>query len=149
MVKCKNVFVSLYYSIWADIIVRYRKQHPDNSDWQIRYILLVYISTANSWSIWILLSIIELFGLMKIHWLKFNILPTERLNSGVSYFIMFVLPCILINYFLIFRRKRYMKIIEIYATTKGNYGDIYIKSILIFAAITVFGYGIISGNLFK
>ncbi|MEI7504974.1 MAG: hypothetical protein WCJ61_17000 [Paludibacter sp.] len=149
MVRSKKIIIRLFYNIWADIIVRYRKQHPDDTDGQIRYVLMFYVSTVNAMSIWQVFSLFELFGLIKIHWIRFDIFPTERLNSGLSTFFMFVFPCMLINYFLIFWRKRYIKIIDVYATEKGNYGDIYLKTVLITVSILVFGYGIISGNIFK
>lgn len=149
MVRSKNILVRLFYTIWADIIVRYRKQNPDYTNGHIRYMLMLYVSTVNAMSVWQIFSLFELFGLLKIHWIRFDIFPTERLNSGLSTFFMFVFPCMLINYFLIFWRKRYIKIIEVYATENGNYGDIYLKTVIITVAILVFGYGIISGNIFK
>ena len=92
MVRSKSIIVRLFYTIWADIIIRYRKQHPDNTDGYIRYMLILYVSTVNAMSIWQIFSIFEFFGLIKIHWAEFHIFPTERLNGGLSYFFMFVFP---------------------------------------------------------
>ena len=90
-----------------------------------------------------------MLNVLKIDSLKFNILPTEKLNNGISFFVQYVLPCILLNYIFIFREKRYLKLIERYSTEKNNYGNIYISTVLIICVISVFIQGIITGNIFK
>ena len=143
--KLKN----LYYVIWSDIIVRYKISKPYLKDRRIEVNLLFLISSINAINIWVVLLWLQILNVLKIDSLNFNILPTERLNNGISFFVQYVLPCIFLNYIFIFRKKRYLKLVEKYSTTKNNYGNIYISTVLIICVISAFIHGIITGNIFK
>lgn len=54
-----------------------------------------------------------------IYYIEFPFLP-ERVNSVVTYLILFILPCWLINYLLIFRKKRYVKLLQKYPYYNGK-----------------------------
>ena len=140
---------NLYYVIWSDIIGRYKINKPYLKDSRIEINLLFLVSSINAINIWVIFLWLQMLNVLKIDSLKFNILPTEKLNNGISFFVQYVLPCILLNYIFIFREKRYLKLIERYSTEKNNYGNIYISTVLIICVISVFIQGIITGNIFK
>ncbi len=142
-------FKNLYYVIWSDIIVRYKINKPYLKDSKIEVNLLFLVSSINAINIWVILLWLQMLNVLKIDSLKFNILPTERLNNGISFFVQYVLPCIFLNYIFIFRKKRYLKLVERYSTIKNNYGNIYISTVLIICVISAFIHGIITGNIFK
>ena len=143
--KLKN----LYYIIWSDIIARYKKKNADMSELEIKSKLLILVSFINSLSISVIVLLLQLFNLIDMKYHNIISFSSERTNGAFTYFIYFFMPCIAINYLLIFRKNRYLKLIEIYSTPKNNYGNIYISIVLIFCVISVFIHGVVTGNIFK
>ena len=94
---------NLYYVIWSDIIGRYKINKPNLKDSRIEINLLFLVSSINAINIWVIFLWLQMLNVLKIDSLKFNILPTEKLNNGISFFVQYVLPCILLNYIFIFR----------------------------------------------
>ncbi len=142
-------FKNIYYIIWSDIIVRYRIKEANLNDKELKFNLLFLISSINAINIWVVFFLMKILNIYEFESLKFYILPTERLNNGITFFIQYVLPCIIINYFFIFRNKRYLNLIERYSTPKNNYGNIYISIVLFFTFLIVIIDGIITGDIIK
>jgi hypothetical protein len=54
-----------------------------------------------------------------------SILPSDKLNYFLDFFILFLMPILLLNYFLIFFNNRYERLIEKYEYHHGKYAIIY------------------------
>ena len=143
--KIKNI----YYRVWSDIIVTFRRRNPDLDEKEVNFKLILIISIVNAMNVWIFVFIFKIFGIFEFKQLKINILPLKQLNDSLSFFIQYVFPFIIINHFLIFRKKRYRLLIEKYSSTKNKYGDIYLYSVIIFTTIVVFAWGFYSGGIFR
>jgi len=143
--KIKNI----YYIIWSDIIVTFRRKYPNIDEKEVNTKLIIAVSTANAMTVWTIVFLFEIFGIYKIPQLEIDILPLPSLNDALSFFIQYVFPFVIMNYIFIFRKKRYRLLIEKYSSTKNRYGNIYLYSVIIFTAITVFAWGFYSGGILK
>jgi hypothetical protein len=75
---------------------------------------------------------------------SFRLFPGNLLNDFFSFVIEFAIPFGIINYFLIFYRDRYKKILERYSAPKRKYAFIYSITVTLFALFSAFVY-----NIFK
>jgi hypothetical protein len=142
-------FKNLYYTIWSDIIVRYRIKNPNIDDKNIKLKLLILVSSINAMNIWIVVIWLKILKIYNSNALTLNLLSIGRMNSALAFFFQFVSPFIIINYLFIFRKDRYLSIIKRYSTPKNNYGNVYIFSILILTLISLLYYGFITGQLLR
>jgi len=140
---------NIYYVIWSDIIVAFRKRSPELNEGEVNTKLLIFVSTVNAMSIWVVGYLFKIFGIFEFEQLQINIFHLKGLDNSLSFFIQYVSPFFVINYFLIFYKKRYRLLIDKYQSKKNRYGDLYILSVVIFTAIIVFAWGFYTGNIFK
>jgi len=119
IVKMKNI----YYSLWVDSIVSSRKNLPKEKDW--KFSLLTFISMLNALNLSVILIWVGYLFNVNVIWVKIEMFPGTMLNSFASFFIQFSLPFVGLNYFLIFRRNRYKKLIAKYPDRKGKLALIY------------------------
>jgi len=140
---------NIYYTIWADLIIDYRKRKPDISEKALKKELLTIISIVNAINIRIFIFILYKINILKIETIHLSLLPSERINYGLSFIIQYFVPLVVLNYLLVFRKNRYLTFIDKYQTSKNNSGKIYVISVLVFANIALIIYGLISDNLFK
>jgi len=73
-----------------------------------------------------------------------DIFPGSVLNKVISFIVEFILPFGVVNYFLIFHKDRYKKIIEKYNDNKIMYARIYSISMIILALVSAILYGILT-----
>ena len=110
--------LGLYYRIWVDFIIRAKRNPANNGKWQQGS--MIFMTLAMSSNFILIMTILERHVLKRtIYTIDFSFLP-ERANSVLSYIILFVLPCWVINYQLIFRNKRYLKLLERYPYYNGK-----------------------------
>jgi hypothetical protein len=130
---------NIYYLIWTDAINSYKKHHPNKTNWKI--ILLVYMSWIHALNCWIILIWLKYFNILTISLININIFPSKMLNSFLAFVIAFAFPFIFINYFLIFYKNRYAKIIYNCNNKKIRYAPIYSILIACAALLSAFIYG--------
>lgn len=107
---------NFYFRIWANTI-RYflqNNQKLKNKNWELYLLLLTSaIYSSGIAALELLLRIIfrnnEIMLFLDI---DISIFPLQSLNNAVATFIVLGLPIILINYFLIFYKDHYKKLIE-------------------------------------
>ncbi len=129
---------NIYYIIWVDSILRYRKSLPKAKDWKLKVFLLnTWVNAINFWTILIWL---KFFGIYHLPLIDIEIFPGNILNYFISFTIEFALPFGLLNYFLIFYNDRYKKIIERYSAPKRKYAFIYSQSVIWFALFSAYIY---------
>ena len=133
---------NIYYLIWADAIQRYRKHHPNKTDWKTT--LLIYITWIHAINWWIILIWLKYFNVLTIPLIHIDLFPSKMLNSFLAFTIEFALPFGIINYFLIFYKNRFEKIMNKYNHIKTQYALIYSIMIACFALFSVFLYSALS-----
>ena len=110
--------MGLYYRIWVDFINRAKQNPENNGNWQGGS--MIFMTFAMSSNFILAMTIIEKYVLKRtIYTIDFSFLP-ERANSVLTYLILFILPCVIINYLLIFRKKRYKKLLKRYPNYNGR-----------------------------
>ncbi len=133
--KNKNI----YYQSWVTIIKSHLRIHGENNGW--RFTMLLSISSVYGIGTFLIIYVIKLiFKLDSLTTPDINIFPLPVLNGAFSFFIVFVYPYYLLNYFLIFYHDRYKKLIKIYEPLKER------TYIIVHIGIFV-GVGIISFTL--
>ena len=115
--------LGLYYKIWVDCIKRAREQ-ANRKNWPA--LTMPSITMAMAFNFVFIMTILEKF-VFKNYFYKFDLsfLPL-RLNNILTYLILFILPCVVINYVLIFRDKRYEKLLRSYPYYNGKMFGIYL-----------------------
>lgn len=132
---------NLFYAIWVDAIVNFRKHNPDMSNWKFNVFILQ--TTCNALNLVVIDILINLF-FFKIPLINIDIFPGTMLNSFSVYVIQYASPFILINYFLIFYKDRYKRLIEKYPDRKGKLAMIYTTCSAIIGFISMILYGTLS-----
>ena len=135
---------NLYYLIWADSIQSIRKNQPNKKDWKISIFLIITI--MHSFNLWIIVLWLRYFG-VHIPLIDLNLFPGHMIDSFLSFAIEFASPFILLNYFLVFRNNRYIKIVEKYKNLKFKYCLYYCTSMLIGAFLSAVLYGILTHQI--
>lgn len=110
--------LSLYYKLWVDCIVRIRQQPENKHNWHTK--AMTFMTLAMSANFIFIMTILEKY-VFQIYFYKidFSFLPT-RLNNLLAYIFLFIFPCLVLNYILVFRKKRYENLIERYKYHNGK-----------------------------
>jgi hypothetical protein len=130
----------LYYKIWADAIQRYWKHHP-KQPWKLNvFLMMTWMHTLNAFivALWL-----KYFDILVIPILEVELFPGNLIDAFLSFAITFSPPFILVNYFFIFYKNRYEKIVERHKDFKYNYAMIYSLSIVIGAFVSAVLYGLL------
>jgi len=110
--------IGFYYRVWVDCIVSGKQQPANKQNWAAGS--MIFMSMAMSFNL--VMSVILLqkyaFGYY-FYKLNFSFLPAYASNL-FSYIILFILPCVLINYLLIYRNKKYEKLLKKYPYYNGK-----------------------------
>lgn len=129
-----------YYEIWSDAIQSGRKHNPDDKHWKINIFgMLTFIDSILLWTITIWTKYFNILEWPLIH---IRFFPGTVLNHFFSYLISYAWPFVILNYFLIFYRDRYKKILDKYPSRKGKVVMAYVLSVLVVGLITALIYGI-------
>ncbi len=126
---------NLYYNVWSDAINSFRKHHPEITDWKVKVFNLM--TFTNALNFWILFFWLQYFGLVRLPKFTFN-LPIGIINDFLMFILIFALPFVIINFFLIFYKDRYKNILEKYPYTDKKYAIKYSFIILALMAFTIF-----------
>jgi hypothetical protein len=109
--------MKLYYLIWTDFLVGRAKNRPDMDNWKFQ--VFVIMTWLNSMNLWTLFAFLKSLGIGTFL-LQLSFMEGTRVNSAIAFFIQFALVFCLINYFLIFYKDRYKKIIKEYPYSGGR-----------------------------
>ena len=139
----------IYYKIWVDCILRMKAQeHNKPDDWK-RW-SMIGISTS------MVCNFLLFMAILQRHILDFSFYhiiissQPDTVNSILTISFLFVLPVVFVNYLLIFRNKRYEKLIKKYPYYGGKLAIPYIFISILLPIVLVFGFIIIvQGASFK
>ncbi len=101
---------NLYYKIWADAIIYEKTKHGHFRNWKIYTILPM--SVLQGLNLFTIFFYLLFFNIKLDIFIEFDFMPGTMTEKALSSFITLFLPFIIINYFLIFRNKRYEKVLE-------------------------------------
>jgi len=132
----------LFYSIWVDLIIRAKSQPANKNNWQI--MTLLYMTVTMAIDLLFVMIILE-EAVLGYYFYDFEIpsIPKE-ISDAISLVVLFAGPPLVINYMLIFRNRRYEKLIEKYEYHNGKLAATYILLGLFIPVITLF-FGMIYG----
>src|SRR5689334_3140732 len=108
----------LYYLIWVDLIIR-AKSRPDNeSNWPV--MTMIFMTAAMGLDFAFLMTILEHY-ILKYNFYELHIPSIPKgIADPLSFAILFGGPPLVLNYLLIFRNRRYEKLIEKYEYHDGK-----------------------------
>ena len=116
--------MNLYYRIWVDCITRLRSIEANKDNWQT--IGIVSMSTAMTFNFVLLMVIIQK-NILDYYFYEINIpILSGFQNYILTILILYFLPCVIINYLLIFLNKRYEKLLKKYPYSNGKFIVTYI-----------------------
>jgi len=136
--------LSLYYRIWVDLIKRAKIQPENREKWPIGTMIFMSIGMTSNFIL--IMSILQkqFFGVY-FYYIELPFLPNFAANV-ISFIILFFLPCVLTNYFLIFYRQKYIRLLKKYPSKEGRLFLIYFF-ISMFSPIFFIILGIITGKI--
>ena len=112
--------MKLYYEIWTDCITKARYLPKNKSDWKLY--TLIFMSVAMALNLVFLLFIIATIKITeKIFIIPIDIFPGTKFVALISFFVSYLLPFLLINYYLIFYKEKYKQILLKYTYHNGRY----------------------------
>lgn len=130
---------NFYYLIWADSILSIKKYHPKKIDWKITvFILNTWINALSLWIILIWSKYLKILIIPRFH---IDIFPGTLIDSFLAFTIEFALPFGILNYFLIFYKDRYKRIIEKYPSPPEKIAFIYSSLVALAAFVSAILYG--------
>jgi len=110
--------MGLYYRIWVDCITRLRSLETSKNNWQIKSMIIISIAMTLNLVLFMVILQREVFG---YYFYEFNISSLTGFQNYIcTILILFILPCLTINYILIFSHKRYEKLLKKYSYQNGK-----------------------------
>lgn len=109
--------INIYYKLWVDAIVNDKEYKNNKNGWKSSVFWL--ISTANVLNVIFVYMWLNYFQIFKLKSI-FNASTNLVSISLVEIFIIYYLPLVVINYFLIFRKDRYKNLILKYTHFNGK-----------------------------
>ena len=111
--------MNIYYKIWVDCIIKARAIPANKNNW--KRFTMIFMAMAMALNFMLFMAILQrnFLGISFYH-LKVDILPGTKLDAFINFFVLFLLPMLLINYFLIFRNNRFEILLEKYKSYNGK-----------------------------
>jgi hypothetical protein len=110
--------LALYYRIWVDAIVRAKSRPENRENWPMG--TMIFMSVSMTLNLLLIMTILQrhVLGFYFYH-IELSFL-SRYLSNVISFSVLFILPCVLINYFLIFFRDRYKMLLKKYPYKGGK-----------------------------
>lgn len=136
--------LSLYYRIWVDLIKRAKTQPENREKWPIGAMIFMSLGMTSNFTL--LMSILQkqLLGFY-FYYIEFPSLPNFA-ATVISFMILFFLPCVLTNYFLIFYKQKFRSLLKKYPSKEGRLFLTYFF-ISMFSPVVLIILGIVTGNI--
>jgi hypothetical protein len=115
---------NIYYQLWVDAIEFERSNNKGHRDWRVY--TLIPISMIQGLTFLMVIIWLSVAGLNINIFFNIGLLSSAVLNKFVSGFTTLFLPFFILNYFLIFRGKRYEKLGKDYEYKKGKWYKFYL-----------------------
>ncbi len=133
----------LYYRIWIDSITRLKSRESNKHNWQLKSMISMSIAMTFNFVLLMMILQRQVFG---YYFYELNIsFFTSFENYIFTMLFLYISPCVIVNYLLIFRGKRYEKLLEIYPHYNGKLFLIYFLASLLLPLILMW-IGVIYSN---
>ena len=132
--------LGIYYKIWVDGITQLRSRPENKGMW--KFYAITFMTMAMAINLLLIMAILQRNILKNSFYdIHFHVFPGERLNQFLSFFVLYFLIPLLINYTLIFRNNRYEKLIPKYKSHGGKlYATYTIASLFLPFVLLIFAY---------
>ena len=130
--------LGLYYRIWVDCIAAIKKQPVNKRNWSVKSMLTMSIAMTFNLALVMIVLQKQVFGYY-FYRFRVDFLP-RYFSNAVSFIILFLLPCVVMNYLLIFRKDRYKRLLEKYPYHNGKLFATYFSVSLLLPVILVWIY---------
>lgn len=115
-----------YYTLWVDIILKIRSISKNKGDWPLS---LIFVSISMGFNISTILLILNTLGLRKSGIiLNINLFSKQNINTLFGIIVFHILMPMFVNYYLIFYKRKFKKIIKKYQYHNGKYALIYVMT---------------------
>jgi hypothetical protein len=121
----------------VDCIKRATQQPENKQNWKTG--TMIFMTLAMAFNFLLMMTILEKY-FFKNYFYKIE-LPffPNRVNNAISYLILFIFPCIVINFLLIFHKKRYEKLLKKYPYYNGKLFILYFSISMLLPMILLWG----------
>jgi hypothetical protein len=111
--------MKFYYKIWVDCIVRAQSLPANKNNW--KRFTMVFMSMSMAINFAMIMAILQR-NILRFTFYNFrvDVFLGTKLDAFISFFILYLLPMLLINYFLIFRNNRYENLVKKYKSYNGK-----------------------------
>lgn len=110
----------LYYSLCVDVLVQYRSNPKNKGMWKFYSMLYLSLCMGMNWG-FIYAFLGSWFNFSFHDKLEINLFPGNRIDYMLSFFVIFMFPPWIINYFLIFYKDRYIELEKKYKYQNGKF----------------------------
>ena len=126
--------LKIYYTIWVDGLLKARS--VNSNDWKFNVLILISMVMALDFAFFMAILQRNIIGI-NFYDITFHIFSIEKLNSILSFFVLYLSFPMCLNYLLIFRKNRYEKLFKIYKSYDGKYCMTYVM-ISLFLPLVIF-----------
>ena len=110
--------MGLYYRIWVDFITRLRSIESNKNNWELTS--MIAMSIAMTFNLITVMSILQRH-VFHCYFFKLSLPFFSSFENNIfSILILFLLPCYIINYLLIFRGERYEMLLKKHPYNNGR-----------------------------
>jgi hypothetical protein len=121
-----------YYMIWADALWAYKRVNTTKGEW--RFYSMLFMILGQLMNLFTLLIGLSLLGIDINIYLNLKLFPGEILNNAFNTIVTIFFPLFLLNYYFIYRKGKYLVIMERY---KNRNGVLFLSYIFISLGIVV------------
>jgi hypothetical protein len=115
--------LGIYYRIWVDCITRAKSLPANQQNW--KWGTMLSMSIAMAFNLILIMVVLQQYLLGYFFYsINMNFFPRQA-NYLFNFLILFFLPCMALNYFLIFRNRRYEELAKRYLYYNGKLFFIY------------------------
>jgi len=131
--------MGLYYRIWVDFIIRLKSREVNKNNWKLTSMIAMSITMTFNFVLFMAILQRHVLG---CYFYKLNLQFFSSFENNVfSILVLFLLPCVAINYLLIFQGKKYEMLFKKYPSNNGKLFAAYF-SISLFLPIILMWIGI-------
>lgn len=127
-----------YYLLWSDAIERIQRFNPNMKGW--KWSVFVTMTMIHSLVIWNIVIWLKYFGYVSPIFDGIDFFPGRILNGFLSYVLEFMSIIGIINYFLVFYKDKYKKIVNSYNPKDSNVFLRYLISVCIITFVNALVY---------
>jgi hypothetical protein len=116
--------MKIYFKIWVDLIIRACSIPANKKNW--KRLKMTFMSMAMALNFMLFMAILQRNILrFSFYDFKVDIFHGTKLDAFISGFVLYLLPMLLINYFLIFWNNRYEILLKKYKSYNGRLFFVY------------------------